>query len=415
MRATLVVLHRCAGLVLAGFLLVAGLTGSLLAWNDELEAVINPALFLAAAPSPTSEALDPLDLRERVQAAYPRTFVARAPLHAQPGHAMVFRLHALPDPTTGKTPELPNDQVFVNPYTGALQGERKWGDITQGIQNLMPFVLRLHDSLALDGIGRYVMGVIALLWSLDCFVGAVLTLPPRSRGTPRTGWPARWWPAWTLRWRTGGHKLVFDLHRAVGLWPWAMLFVVAWSSLAFNLREVYNPVMRTLLAHQMDAPAARLAQPLLAPPVDWRQARDIGRARLAEQAHAHGFVVHAEYMLIYDPRSGDYGYYARTDRDVSERWGITRVGIDANTGNMTGLWLPTGTAAGDTIRSWITTLHMAALWGWPMQLFVCVIGLAVAMLSVTGVLIWARRRRARRMRVLAQSTAQLNVADSKSS
>lgn len=37
---------------MAGFLASAGLTGSLLAWNDELEAALSPALFRAATPAP---------------------------------------------------------------------------------------------------------------------------------------------------------------------------------------------------------------------------------------------------------------------------------------------------------------------------------------------------------------------------
>lgn len=41
----------------------------------------------------------------------------------------------------------------------------------------MPFVYRLHYSLALDTIGTYAFGIIALLWTLDCFIGAYLTLP----------------------------------------------------------------------------------------------------------------------------------------------------------------------------------------------------------------------------------------------
>ncbi|WP_438800858.1 PepSY domain-containing protein [Achromobacter pestifer] len=50
-RAWLVLAHRWVGLVIAGFLLVAGLTGALLAWNDELEAMFGPDLFLVAPPA----------------------------------------------------------------------------------------------------------------------------------------------------------------------------------------------------------------------------------------------------------------------------------------------------------------------------------------------------------------------------
>jgi uncharacterized iron-regulated membrane protein len=393
MRPTLVRLHRWFGLVIAGFLVMAGLTGSLLAWNDELEAWLAPELFVASPAGP-GPALDPLELRARVQAAYPGTFVARAPLQLEPGRTLVFRLYALPPPGGGKSPALAADQVFVNPWTGRLQGERLWGDIGQGLKNLMPFVLRLHDSLALDLVGRYLMGAAALLWTLDCFAGAWLTLPPRASRGGGPSWLRRWRPAWAVRWRAGAHKLSFDLHRAGGLWPWAMLFVLAWSSVAFNLREVYEPVMRTLFVHQLDERPQPLARPLLRPPVDWPAARDIGRARLAETAAGRGFAVLGEYMLIYDPRIGRYSYYARTSLDVSERWGITRVDVDARTGEMYWRGLPTAGSAGDTVRTWITTLHMAAVGGRAMQVFVSVLGLIIAMLAVTGVLIWLKKRRA---------------------
>jgi uncharacterized iron-regulated membrane protein len=395
MRQALVRLHRYNGLALAAFLLVASLTGSLLAWNDELEALISPALFRVTPPSPDATPLDPLVLRERAQAAYPRTFVARVPLQIEPGHALEFRLYALPDPATGNFPKLDNDEIFIDPYTGEVLGERKSGDLSQGARNIMPFIYELHYALALGNAGTILMGVVGLLWTLDCFISAWLTFPVRARSANAAPWLSRWQPAWQVRWRGGSYKLNFDLHRAGGLWLWLMLFVLAWSSVAFNLRPVYDVTMRTLLPYQPDSPAPQLSRPLLKPPVSWAEAREIGRRRLTEQAGQRGIRVINEYMLIYDPRNGIYNYYARTDRDVSERWGITRVSLDARDGRMTAFWLPTGGAAGDSVRTWLTTLHMAAVWGLPLRIFMSLCGLAIAMLCVTGVLIWLRKRRAR--------------------
>jgi uncharacterized iron-regulated membrane protein len=62
MRRILVLMHRYAGLVTALFLLIASLTGSLMAWNDELETLISPQLFLAKPPAPGAAMLDPLQL-----------------------------------------------------------------------------------------------------------------------------------------------------------------------------------------------------------------------------------------------------------------------------------------------------------------------------------------------------------------
>lgn len=393
MRAALILAHRYAGLALAGFLFLAGLTGALLAWNDELDSRLNPSLFHARAPAPDAEPLDPLHLRHLVAQAFPDTQVLYAPLTTAPGDAYVFYLQA----ASGAS--LANDQVFIDPYTGVILGVRKWGDISQGAKNLMPFIERLHYSLVLGDAGTYVFGIIALLWTLDCFAGAWLTLPPPAVSPPtgrRRSWLARWTPAWKLRWTAGGYKRTFDLHRAGGLWLWFMLFVLAWSGVSFNLPGVYEPVMKALFMHQPGEsalPPPGAANP--EPPIGWQAARATGRRLMADEARTHGFHTIEETGLQYDPWRTVYTYTVRSTLDVRERNGLTMVMFDANTGARLSAWIPTGAAAGDTLRSWLASLHMATMWGWPFKLFICVVGLMVAVLSVTGVMIWRRKQKGR--------------------
>ncbi len=63
------------------------------------------------------------------------------------------------------------------------------------------------------------------------------------------------------------------------------------------------------------------------------------------------------------------------------------------------LWVLTAAAAaaaGDTVTTWLTLLHMAAVGGLPMKIAIALLGLALAVLSCTGVLIWARKKSARK-------------------
>ena len=69
--------------------------------------------------------------------------------------------------------------------------------------------------------------------------------------------------------------------------------------------------------------------------------------------------------------------------------------FDAVSGKFGGINIPTGANAGNTIDSWIFALHMAQIWGMPFRIFVTVMGLVITMLSVTGVYIWWKKRRAR--------------------
>lgn len=63
-----VLLHRYAGLYMAFFLIVAGVTGSLIAFYDELEGIVNPHLHQVA---PRGAALDAPTLIERAEARVP--------------------------------------------------------------------------------------------------------------------------------------------------------------------------------------------------------------------------------------------------------------------------------------------------------------------------------------------------------
>src|SRR5262249_38051601 len=150
------------------------------------------------------------------------------------------------------------DQAFVDPYTGRVLGTRLSGETPFKRQTLIGFIYRLHTSLAMRGKwGEWILGVVAVAWTLDCFVGFLLTL---QRHRP-------FMPQWRLAGRIkGGASSVrfnWDLHRGLGLWLWAVLLLYAWSSVQLNLREqVYRPVMSTLFDFSERPVIPRRAEPL---------------------------------------------------------------------------------------------------------------------------------------------------------
>lgn len=385
-RIALVLAHRWVGLAIAGFVALAALTGSVLAFWAPVEAALVPALFTAPVPA-DGQRLDPLALREIVERARPDADVLYLPLEPEPGRAVTVYVQP---PQGQPVPAGFNDEVFVDPHTGRILGERRWGEISQGLRNLMPFVFRLHYAVALGDVGALVFGWVALAWTIDCFAGFLLTLPMK-----RERFWSRWRPAWAVRWRAGAWRLNFDVHRAGGLWLWALLFVFAWSSVALNLPQVYSPVM-SLLPHQAPAaPRAAMAEPVLS----WAAARERGREHAARAARLHGFEVLAEHALAYQPARGVFVYAVRTSLDVQEDRGNTRLLVDARDGSLVHLYRPSGAASGDTVREWLVALHVAGLWGLPYEIAVAVLGLAITAVCVTGVVIWWRKRRGRRFRV----------------
>lgn len=391
-RKVAILLHRTAGLVTAPFLLVAGLTGSLIAFYHELDATLSPELHRVVPPSPGAKLLEPSALWKAARAQLPEQVqLSYLPLQSKPGEAVLLWT----EPFDGATSDA-DDEYFFDPYSGALLGSRRWGDLGQGTKNLLPFMYRLHYSLGLGQLGSYLFGIIALLWTFDCFFGAYVTLPPRRRlGDTRRSWLIRWGPSWRLR-AHSVYAFVFTWHRASGLWVWGMLLVFAWSAVGLNLREVYNPVMNAVLGMNDRARSTipELASPRHAPKLDFEAALTTARALMAVEADEAGFHLEEEVSLGYDAARGTYAYRVRSSLDISDRYPATMLWFDGETGSRLAFEGPTGGPAGNTVTTWLYQLHFGsvAVLGWPYRVFVSLVGLGVAALSLTGVWIWWRKR-----------------------
>lgn len=410
-RAFWVWLHRWAGLTMAGFLVIEGLTGSVLAFREELDVWLNPELLTVVTR--TTPMLDPITLRERAQALYPGARIdpdARIDvlhLHLAPGRSVEF---AGP-PYEGAGDGSGYFMFYLDPYTGQKIGERTWGEVSLARKDIISFLYRLHMTLSLPtstgNWGRYILGVIALVWTIDCFVSFYLTFPLWRRVESASASPKSWWSRWRAAWlikiNAGTYRINFDIHRAFGLWTWAMLFVFAWSSVAFNLNEVYGPVMNALFGPFQQAEAPMVETPsrksqLMHSKLGWREARDVGIALLQAHANVHGYKIREHEALYIDQDQGVYMLKAHSslDRGAASE---TIISFDAETGEMRSIRWPGEPAnAAGAISLWLAMLHMAAIFGLPMKIFVCAMGFVITALSVTGVYIWWKKRKARKRR-----------------
>lgn len=382
-RQTAVLAHRWAGLAMALFLVLASLTGAALAFREALDDWLAPELHQASpAEGPL---LDPFELRARTEKVLgPGTRVDGVQLRVEPGRTVMLRASG---------PALDYDEVFVNPHDGRIQGLRLSSANSVAPDQLMPFLFKLHHSLALPGQwGTLLLGVVSLVWTIDCFVGAWLTWP---RGRPAL---PRWKQAWQVKWGASWRRANHDLHRAGGLWLWLVLLLFAWSSVMFNLRDpVYRPVMNLAFTFDdsWDAVPTR-PQPLQRPRLDWHQAHQAARQVMQAMASQYGFVIEAEERLLLNRHRGVYIYMVHSNLDLRPHIGNTAVMIDADTGAWKGQWLPTGGETGNTVSNWLGALHMGHVGGLGWRLGIGLIGALVTALTVTGVVIWWLKSRGRR-------------------
>lgn len=405
MRQVLLRVHRYVALSIALFLIVIGLTGSIIVFFPELDRWINPDLLVVA---PKGTRLDPLELRARLQEEDPRAHVYYVHFPSDGDESFSAYAEGAIDATTGAEYPLRYDEVFSDPFTGERLGERQWGEISLERKDLMTFIYFLHYSLVLpEALGQSFMGIVALVFAVDCFVGFYLSLPRLRRARAdetRIGFAAiaigrvadyfrRWGPSWLIETHSGRHRLVFDTHRAFGLWIWPMLLVFALSGVALNLPHSYSAVMGKILNLVEADTLPELDRPLVNPPIGWQEALILGEKYMRSAAEKHGFAVKHPTALIYRRDQGVYEYRVFSSRDLV-RYGATSVMVDARTRQLRAVEIPTGHLAGNTFTNWLNALHQAMGFGLPYRIFVSLMGLTLVVLTITGALIWWRKAKA---------------------
>lgn len=401
MRPILVLLHRWCGLFIALFLFTAGLTGAIISWDHELDEWLNPHLFDAQSAGPVQE---PLQLADALEARDPRLQVSFMPLALEPGHALNIFVDPRIDPAAGKAYTLGFNQLGIDPVSGDVQGQREWGAISLSRENLLPFLYKLHYSLHIpDGFGLELgvlfFGIVAIVWFLDCFVALWLSFP---------NWRS-WRKSLAFRWRQGGYKLNFDLHRSGGVWIWLLLLILAVTSVSMNLeRQVVRPLVELVSPLTPSPFASRTPVTLdkqIVPQIDRREAIAIAAAeakRLGWQAPPGGLFHSAEFGVY------GVGFYAPGEDHGDAGLGNPWIYVDSRSGELAGAHVPGTGSAGDIFLQAQFPLHSGRIIGLPGRILVSLLGLAVAGLSLTGLVIWAKKRRSR---VLAEqrsrATAQL--------
>lgn len=390
MRSVLVVLHRWCGLFIAGFLFIAGLTGAVIAWDHELDEWLNPQLFQAASGS-VDAPIAPLELARRAEAADHRLRISFVPLALEPGHTAMLGVAARPDPSTGTPYPLGFNQLAMDPATGEAQGRRQWGHISLSREHLLPFLYKLHYTMHIPkgwGIewGVWLMGAVSAVWIVDCFLALWISFPSARS----------WRKSLSFRLRQGSAKLNFDLHRSGGVWVWGLLLMLAVTSVSLNLG---NQVMRPLVS---------VFSPLTPTPFQLREgssererddpllSREQAIAIAEAESRNRGWIAPAG-SIFYAQRFGIYGvafFSPENDRD-DDGMGNEVLYLDGDTGAIVGDKVPGHGSAGDIFMQAQLPLHSGRILGTPGRIVMSCMGIVVAVLSMTGLVIWVRKRRAR--------------------
>lgn len=411
-------IHRYVGLGTAVFLLITALTGALLAFEEPLDNWFNRKL--AYVEPQTSQPLSIAQLHDQVVATFPQKKFSSMPIEIESNRAVVFNVDRDRSKSTQPTNTPTFQQVFVNPYTGDIIGTRdreQWA-----WQNTMWKVFWLHRNLLMGDIGQTILGIAGLLWTLNCFVGLYLTLPRArkqaanaSLPTRSRSWLQQWLRAWTVRRFSSWFKLNYDLHHALGLWFWLLALPIAWASVGFNLKPVYQPVMALMGAQ--DAPKPKTDAP---PPqqismtdhtlaINKYQAIDTLTTMAQRQAQADGLHFVRPLGIRWQAEDGAWQLRFKTAEDIGNGRGASSITVNAQTGVVSKINYGARAAVVNKAEHWWYALHRAHFDNRWYPILLAVFGIATAVMCVTGVYLWWRGRQARQKQRAKQQAKSLQM------
>jgi uncharacterized iron-regulated membrane protein len=191
-------IHLYLGLLAGAVFVLIGLTGSILAFEFPLDEWLNPKLMTVPSDKENKSYL-PLDI------------IVASGLKALPTNGKAISL-GFPrhsglafdlwfEQPTPNADYLERHQIFINPYTAEVTGQRLLIDFKRIWRNpFKDFILRLHYSLGLASAGMNIVGFIGLGLLFSVLTGLILWWPS----------PGKLKAALTIKRNASSERLNFD-------------------------------------------------------------------------------------------------------------------------------------------------------------------------------------------------------------
>lgn len=319
----------------------------------------------------------PTELADRIQRAHPDWAVSSFPLRLPPGQSLELDIISH-DPDR----KLGFDQVFVDPHNGRIIGHRSkrpgWDR-----RHLIEGIYALHVRLVAGEFGRWLMGIVAMLWLISSMTGVYLTIPQVRPFLQR--WKRTWLPAL----RGSLPKLSLDWHRATGLWMLIGFLVLAVTAIELTF---YYALMVPIADTLFPAPetTAIVDSSKNAGTTPFEDALAKARAQAAQDLPNW-----EPAIASHDPQVGTYaiGFIPKNYPTYSHLGPITYVYGD---GRLIDRDDPYANGARGYIMRSMYPLHTGEVAGWPTELVVFLLGFGACGMTLSGLYLWWRKTFRRR-------------------
>jgi uncharacterized iron-regulated membrane protein len=386
-------IHRWVGLIAGVYLVIAGLTGSMLAFWQNIDEWLNRDIMLVASPPagatyrPAGEIIAAARAAMPAEALKPEVpIVMKYPGHESGAVAVAYIL-GLPDKETLEEVKRTKDfskidrskiegyTIFVNPYSATVTGRRYQGKNSDPLtQPFIYMLMSLHCALLWEPFGRLAIAAVGLILLVSTIDGIVLWWPRRGK----------WKTALTFKKAPSTERFVYDLHKTTGVYLGAILLVSIFSGTYMN----FKPPWRALVS---------LLSPVRELPMHLHSESPEGRSPLSLDAAVE--IVDRKFpdgklQTIFLPTGADGVYMIgkRIDNEVNQATTSRQLVIDQYSGSVLASRDPRNFSAGEHFLEWQYPLHSGEAFGNAGRAFMVAFGFVPLILFVTGFIRWRHKK-----------------------
>ncbi len=345
-RRILFTLHLWIALIAGALLILLGVTGAILAFEEPIDHALNPGLFYV---HPQGNALPASALLGSIRQNFPGK------------RATMLMFGKAPDLATVAT--VPGvGSVFVDPYSGRINGVRKTTKyFTQTVH-------QLHIRLLMGDTGSRILGVAGVALLFLTLSGIYL-----------------WWPLKRVTVARGKswRRFNFDLHHAAGFYSSVFLFLLSLTGVMIAFSDYTFPAMYSI-THSDAADQETESTPIPnAKPISPDQAI----------ATALATIPGTQLVSLMAPRgpTGSYRVAVHFPEDRTPG-GRSTVYIDQFSGSVLSFQNSRTAPAGTRLVNLNRAIHTGDIGGLPTKILACLASLAVIVQALTGVVMWWKRR-----------------------
>ena len=357
-RKIILKLHLYLGLISAIFLVILGLTGSVMAFEGQLDHWLHPSRwYVTVAPHVLPES-------QLVQIAEQR-FVPRraATIHIAPDADIAQQISLAFSRGTNQPGQPQEIEATINQYDGSILSVHSAPTTTEAA---IAFIHQFHLRLVSGEKGKLLISFVGLVLVFEVPLGLLL-----------------WWRTkrTSLKWKSSGFRISFDLHHLVGVYFAGFLLLAAVTGVLIGFDFAQSMFYRVTDSAPNPVRTAGSTAIPGATPVNVDRAIEAAQQQMPR----------AVSSIIYMPNTPRASYRVIL-RLPSDPWSAVRgvVSIDQYTGKVVAFTDLYATAGYRAIR-FNRALHTGDIFGMPSRIIVSLSSLALVVMVITGLIIWWKK------------------------